>query len=145
METEKSPPPFQMNSNGVCFAFPNNIEMSIVWAGGTMSTNRKESMYPEKKWESNTAEVALYYKGEILDKGEYLWGYLTIREVAKLIGIISISPPDNDIQEIKDFINKQWVPQLYQESESELLAKKYVDSEMAWQEVEDVHEVKDAK
>lgn len=136
MEIQEPTPSFQMNSNGVCFGFPNNIEMSIVWAGGTMSTNRKESMYPEQKWEANTAEVALYHEGEILDDGKYLWGYLTISEVAMLISIVS-SPlgKEKGIEDIKDFIDKNWTPHLYQETHKEIMAKKYVESEMKWMEV----------
>ena len=101
-----------------------------------MSTNKNKRMYPEEKWEANTAEVAIFHDGDFLDHHRYVWGYLTIREVSMLISILNAPLfEETGVEGLKEYLDKKFTPHLYQETGNEIMAKKYVESEKKWLEV----------
>lgn len=146
MPQDKTSPSFQMNSQGVCFCYPNNIEVSIVWGAGTYTDNYHKSPASDTNWESNSCEVLLYYKGEELMEGLHHYSHLTISELTILLDTVSILGED-DINDANCITVDTAFRELLLNNRPYLkLMRKSIQAEIKWLDVEDVHtEIKDAK
>jgi len=84
-------------NKGFGITFQNGFGVSVQW--GTMNYCEKKNLGADideemktKRWESRTAEIAVYNKDkELIDIGEHdaVIGWLTPDEVAKVIEIVS--------------------------------------------------------
>ena len=95
-------------NKGFAMTFENGFGISVQW--GTMNYCEKKNLGAEYKdemktprWESRTAEIAIYKDKKFIDLGEnQVIGWLSPDEVAKIIeGVSSAESSEEIINEIK--------------------------------------------